>query len=914
LRQGRGIADRIAANFRRAAGVFTRRSAATSLFRSSADFHDMKTDELREKYLSFFESKGCVRRPSDVLVPRWDPSVLFTPAGMNQFKDHFLGKCKLEFTRATTCQKCLRTGDIDNVGRTAYHHTFFEMLGNFSFGDYFKREAINWAWEFLTGKKWLGLPADRLTVSVYVDDDEAAEIWMKDIKLSPDRIERMGEDDNFWPAGAPSQGPDGVCGPCSEIFFHPASGGSVEIWNLVFTQFNRVGDPPNNLRPLPSKNIDTGMGLERTAAVLQGVDSNFENDLLKPLCLAAAEAAGVKYEYAGPHGRPVRRIADHVRAVTFCVHENVVPGNEKQGYVVRQLLRRALLEGYLLGRQEPFLHRIVPTVASVMRGGYPELAETIERVGLVIKAEEEYFLHTVEKGLRKLDRCIETVRKEGRDLISGDDAFDLHQTDGFLVELTEAIAARNNLRVDRGRFRELMEKHRGISGSEAFADSVMKAGPLDVLRETAVATGFLGYETTQAQGEIVGIVAEDRLVDSLREVGHEQPVAIVLDRTPFYGEAGGQVGDTGVLESADCTFGVQDTQRHGGFIVHVGHLRRGELRVGMKLTATVEGARRAAIRRAHSATHLLHHALQKALGAHATQRGSKVEADWLRFDFTQPRAIPRAQLTAIENEINARIAEGAPVTWEVMDLEQAKKSGATALFGEKYPDRVRVVTMGNFSRELCGGTHLSNTGQVGLCKIVGEESVAAGTRRITALTGEKALEKIRHDESMLAELAQLVKAPRVEDLPHRVAALVEEVRTLKQSLSKLNTQAAVGLVDELVAKAVDVGGVRIITHQFESGDADLLRSHIDQLRRKISPLAVLLASGADGKVLLIAGLSKELVERGLSAVDWVKASAKAVGGGGGGRPDLAQAGGKHADKLPQALSDAVDYLRQKLGA
>ncbi|HTI50632.1 MAG TPA: alanine--tRNA ligase [Planctomycetaceae bacterium] len=875
----------------------------------------MKTDDLRESFLAFFESKGCVRKGSDVLVPRGDPTVLFTPAGMNQFKNQFLGIGKLDFTRAVTCQKCLRTGDIDNVGNTAYHHTFFEMLGNFSFGDYFKKEAIHWAWEYLTSPKWLGLAGERLSVTVYLDDDEAYDIWHKEVKIPADRIRREGESENFWPASAPSQGPDGVCGPCSEIYYHaPGAKSSVEIWNLVFTQFNRVGNPPNNLRPLPKKNIDTGMGLERTSAVLQGVDSNFENDLLKPLCLAAAEAVGVKYDYASPQGRPVRRIADHVRAVTFCVHENVVPGNEKQGYVVRQLLRRALLEGYLLGRQEPFLHKIVPTVANVMRRGYPELAETIERVGLVIKAEEEYFLHTVDKGLRKLDRCIDTVRKEGQDIISGDDAFDLHQTDGFLVELTEAIAARNNLRVDRGRFRELMEKHRGISGSEAFADSVMKAGPLDVLRETAVTTEFLGYETTEAQGEVVGIVAEDRLVEALREVGHEKPVAIVLDRTPFYGEAGGQVGDTGVLESADCTFNVQDTQRHGGFIVHIGHLRRGQLKIGMKLTAKVDGARRAGIRRAHSATHLLHHALQKALGTHATQRGSKVEADWLRFDFTQPKAIPREQLTVIENEINARIAEGAPVTWEVMDLEQAKKSGATALFGEKYPDRVRVVTMGDFSRELCGGTHLSNTGQVGLCKIVGEESVAAGTRRITALTGEKALEKIRHDESMLVELAQLVKAPRVEDLPHRVATLVEEVRTLKQNLSKLNTQAAVGLVDELVAKAVDVGGVKIITHQLEAGDADLLRSHIDQLRRKISPLAVLLASGADGKVLLIAGLSKELVERGLSAVDWVKASAKAVGGGGGGRPDLAQAGGKHADKLPQALSDAVEYLRQKLGA
>lgn len=873
----------------------------------------MKTDELRESFLTFFESKGCVRRPSDVLVPRGDPTVLFTPAGMNQFKNQFLGIGKLEFTRAATCQKCLRTGDIDNVGNTAYHHTFFEMLGNFSFGDYFKRDAIHWAWEFLTSRKWLGLDPARLSVTVYLDDDEAYGIWHDEIKVPGDRIRREGEDENFWPAGAPSKGPDGVCGPCSEIYYQPPGArNTVEIWNLVFTQFNRVGPPPDNLRPLPKKNIDTGMGLERTAAVLQGVESNFENDVLKPLCLAAADAVGLAYDYGGAQGRPLRRIADHARAVTFCVHENVVPGNEKQGYVVRQLLRRAVLEGYLLGRQEPFLHRLVPTVARVMRRPYPELAETVERVGLVIKAEEEYFLRTVDKGLRKLERAIETLRQDGRNAISGDDAFDLHQTDGFLIELTEAIAARNNLSVDRVRFRELMEEHHRVSGREAFEDSVMKAGPLDALRETATATEFLGYETTQADGEVIGIVAEERLVDVLNEVGHESPVVVVLNRTPFYGEAGGQVGDTGVLENAECQFKVQDTQRYGGFILHKGQLRKGRLSVGLILNARVDAHRRAGIRRAHSATHLLHHALQKTLGSHATQRGSKVEEDWLRFDFTQPRGIPREQIVEIENQVNARIAEGSTVTSQVMDLDAARKSGATALFGEKYPDRVRVVSMGDFSRELCGGTHLTNTGQVGLCKIVGEESVAAGTRRVTALTGPKALEKVRHDEELLIELAQLAKAPRVEDLPQRVSALVDEVRTLRQNLHKLSAQAAVGLVDELLEKALDVAGVKIVVHQEDGWDADTMRSHIDELRRKASPLAVLIGSVADGKVVLVAGLSKELIERGLSAGDWVKAAAKAVGGGGGGRPDLAQAGGKYPDKLPQAMTDAVEYLRSKL--
>jgi alanyl-tRNA synthetase len=875
----------------------------------------MKTNELRESYLAFFESKGCVRRSSDVLVPRGDPSVLFTPAGMNQFKNQFLGIGKLEFTRATTCQKCLRTGDIENVGNTAYHHTFFEMLGNFSFGDYFKREAIHWAWEYLTSKKWLGLAPERLSVTVYLDDDEAFGIWNKEVGLPADRIRREGEDENFWPASAPSKGPDGVCGPCSEIYYHaPGSKSSVEIWNLVFTQFNRVGAPPDNLRPLPKKNIDTGMGLERTAAVLQGVDSNFENDVLKPLCLAAANAVGVDYDFKKPQGRPLRRIADHLRAVAFCVHENVVPSSEKQGYVVRQLLRRAVLEGFLLGRKDPFLSQIVPSVAEVMRQPYPDLQSTIERVQLVIRAEEESFLNTVERGLKRLEACIETARKNGRDMISGDDAFDLHQTDGFLIELSEALCARSNLRVDRRRFNELMDVHRGVSGKEAFSGDVMKVGPLDVLRETCTETEFLGYQTTESEAELVGIVAEDRLVESLDEIGHADPVALVFDRSPFYGEAGGQVGDTGTIQGSQCTFQVQDTQRHGGFIVHKGHLRSGKLAVGMKLNLRVDAERRAGIRRAHSATHLLHHALQKVLGTHATQRGSKVEADALRFDFTQPRAIPREQIAQIEGEVNLLIAEGAPIRWEIMDLEAARASGAMALFGEKYPDRVRVVSMGRFSRELCGGTHLESTGQIGLCKIVSEESVAAGTRRISALTGEKALDKVRHDEDLLHQLAQLVKTPRVEDLPQRVAALVEEVRTLKQSLNKLSAQAAVGLIDELVSGAIDAGGIKIITFQNDDWDADAMRAQIDQLRRKVSPLAVLLASGAGGKALLVAALGKELVAKGLSAVDWVKAAAKHVGGGGGGRPDLGQAGGKSPELIPKALSEGAAWLSDILKA
>jgi alanyl-tRNA synthetase len=873
----------------------------------------MRTNELREKYLAFFESKGCLRKPSDVLVPRDDQSVLFTPAGMNQFKNQFLGIGPLEFTKATTCQKCLRTGDIENVGVTAYHHTFFEMLGNFSFGDYFKREAIHWAWEFLTSKKWLGLTPEYLTVTVYRDDDEAFGIWNNEIKLPANRIRREDEGENFWPASAPSQGPDGVCGPCSEIYYlAPGMRKEVEIWNLVFTQFNRVGNPPNNLQPLPKKNIDTGMGLERTAAVLQGVDSNFENDCLKPLCLTAAGAVGVDYSYDAACGRAIRRIADHVRAVTFCVHENVVPANEKQGYIVRQLLRRAFLEGYLLGQREPFLHTIVPGVAEVMRVPYPEVTETVERVALVIKAEEEQFLRTVERGLRKLTSATEKARGT-RGTVSGAEAFDLHQTDGFLIELTEAYAVREGLTVDRAEFNRLMDKHREDSGRGAFDASVMKAGPLDALRTKSSGTEFLGYDALSAEAKVAGILAGEVLVDAL-SAGGDDVVTVVLDRTPFYGESGGQVGDSGVLTGADgLRFVVTDTQKNAGLFLHTGTLAAGVLKTGATVRAEVNADRRAGIRRAHSATHLLHHALQTTLGSHATQRGSKVDADLLRFDFTQPKAISREDLRTIEDRINARIAEAAPVVTAVMSIDAAKQAGATALFGEKYGDSVRVVTMGEFSKELCGGTHLTNTSQVGLCKVVAEESVAAGTRRITALTGLKALDKVRADEDLLVEIAQAVKAPRVEDIVQRVSLLQEELTKTKQSLSKLEAKSAAGLTDELLAAAKTIEGVTLVAATDDGWDVDRMRTQIDQLRKKATgPIAVLLGSGAEGKVLLMAALSADLVAKGWSSVELVKHCGKAVQGGGGGRPDLAQAGGKKPEGLPQALLDAAGWVEGKV--
>jgi alanyl-tRNA synthetase len=872
----------------------------------------MKTDELREKYLDFFVSKGCVRRPTDVLVPRGDKTVLFTPAGMNQFKNQFLGIGPLEFTKATTCQKCIRTGDIDNVGFTAYHHTFFEMLGNFSFGDYFKKEAIHWAWEFLTTKKWLGLDPSRLRITVYLDDDEAYNIWHNEVKVPASAISRENEGENFWPANSPSQGPDGVCGPCSEIYYLPeGSKKDVEIWNLVFTQFNRVGDPPNNLQPLPKKNIDTGMGLERCASVMQGVHSNFEIDTLVPLCKAAGDAVGIKYDYHSPQGRPLRRIADHVRACTFCLHEGVAPGPEKQGYIVRLLLRRAFLEGYLLGQHQPFLHTLVPAVIEAMKVPYPELSQTLQQCVSGIRDEEEQFLNTVDKGVRKFDKFMEETKKQGSKTISGDAAWELHSTDGFLIELSQALATKNELEVDRTRFDALQAQHVLVSGTGGFDGSVMASGPLSELQKSLKPTEFLGYEAAASTAKVVGLIADEQVVPSVQQ-GNDGLIGVVLDKTPFYAEAGGQVGDHGVLKGPDFEFQVQDTKKDSGLYIHIGRITKGKLDLNATVQATINSARRAGIQRAHSATHLLHHALQTVLGNHAMQRGSKVEEDILRFDFTQPKPISDEQLIKIEDIINDKVALGAPVNCEVMDQEAAKKAGATALFGEKYPDRVRVVTMGDFSKELCGGTHLSSTGQVGLCKVVAEESVSKGVRRVTAYTGPKAMQKIRDDENLLKEVAIAVKAPRLEDAPQRVNAMLEELKELKRELQKQSSQSAANLVETLLAESTKVGDTIVVAALVDNADTDAIRGLIDQLRRKSKSAAVLIGSVSDGKVILIAGLSPDLIAKKLNASDWVKAAAKAVGGGGGGRPDLAQAGGKSPENMTQAITDGKSFILGKL--
>jgi alanyl-tRNA synthetase len=894
--------------------------------RTTLDGQPMTTDELREAFLDFFVSKGCVRKPSDVLVPREDKTVLFTPAGMNQFKREFMGLGDPSFTRATTCQKCIRTGDIENVGRTPRHMTFFEMLGNFSFGDYFKREAIHWGWEFLT--KTLSIPADRLTVTVYLDDDEAHDIWHNEIGLAKNRITRMGEDDNFWPAGAPTHGPDGVCGPCSEIFYHGEGLEEVEIWNLVFTQYNRVG--VRQLEPLPKQNIDTGMGLERMAAALQGVPTNFDIDVFQPILAATAEEIGVDLNdrsSGGPSELPfeqktriARRIADHIRALTFCIHENVKPGPNEQGYILRLLLRRALVETYRLRLQkaalDPFLYRLVPVVADAMAKPYPELLESVPRIQTVVREEEEQFLRTLEKGMRLLVDTIKKTRAAGSDAISGKDAFTLNATHGIPIEVTESLAAEQDLRVDRAGFDAEMEEHGRISRGTTEAAAVFTRGPLDTLKTSHHrGSEFLGYTTTTADAKIIGIIAQNRLVDEETVAAEGAPlVALVLDRTPFYGESGGQVGDTGTISGTGFRFAVTDTRRENDFTLHLGRVIEGTAVVDAGVTATVDLERREAIRRAHSATHVLHHALHIHLGKHAQQAGSKVEPDRLRFDFANPEAVGRDRLRLIEETVNHRVLRGEPISWTTMPIAEARSLGAMALFGEKYPEVVRVVSMGDFSRELCGGTHLDNVGQVGLFKVVGEESVSAGTRRITALTGKAALEHIRGEEQALAEVATALKVPPAL-AAERVQALLEEVKNLKKQVQQKKAETAPATsADDLLASAVGLRDIKVITAALGSESPDDLRQRIDVLRRKLGThLAVLLASTVEGKVNLAAGFTPDLVERGFHAGQWLKAVAPVVGGGGGGRPDLAQAGGKDPARIPEALEKAAAFLREKLG-
>ena len=924
----------------------------------------MKTNEIRQKYLEFYQSQGHQLCPSDVLVPKWDPTVLFTPAGMNPFKDHFLGKVKLEFTRATSCQKCLRTGDIENVGRTAYHHTFFEMLGNFSFGDYFKEEAIVWAWEFLTSKNWMNIDPARLSVTVYQDDDAAENIWHKKVGLPKGQIKRLGEHDNFWPAGAPSQGPDGVCGPCSEIFYQPENGPECEIWNLVFTQFNREGDPPNNLVALPTKNIDTGMGLERMAAMMQGVETNYHTDSLLPLVLASAEACQTYYEPHAENGRRLRRIADHVRACTMAIHENVYPGNQKENYVIRRLVRRAVLQGHEMGIRDPFLFEIVPTVVDIMGHPYPDMKGNAENISYVIRAEEERFLKTLDSGLGVIERIFKKMESSNVKTVEGRQAFDLYQEQGIPAELFESLASDKGFDFDWDGFRRAQDQH-AIDSGAGEVGVMGDFGPLDDIKRELKSTDFLGYSSVEESGKVCGIICDDQSVESVLK-GTEECL-LILDRTPFYAESGGQVGDRGVITGPYGTFSVHDTQKSGDVFIHYGRVTTGMIRKGELVTIQIDKLRRQGIQRAHTATHILHFALQKYLGEHAQQRGSKVEEDQLRFDFANNASVAPNVLKLLEKEALHRIGEAEAINADVLPMEDAREQGAMMLFGEKYPDPVRMVSIGDYSKELCGGTHVANTSEIADFELLAEEAVSTGIRRIVALTGDKARQHALQNQSVLeqavhllgvdptqlesavGEILQYTKAlkkqlgggkeaefhaqPEIESpeinyvesrdivkqtaralnvqvagIPQRVESLLEEIESLQQQIDQMADTSDL-TAESLWERVNPLGDIQVIVSETPNASPDLMRKLIDQLRKKHDTTAIFLAAvqGSD-KVTLLAGLSKDLVKRGLSAGDWVKKVAPTVGGGGGGRPDMAQAGGKQPENINLALDAAREYL------
>ena len=664
--------------------------------------------------------------------------------------------------------------------------------------------------------------------------------------------------------------------------------------------------------PLPKKNIDTGMGLERCASTLQGVLSNFEIDILKPMCLAAGDALGLKYSYDAAWGRACRRIADHMRACTFAIHEGANPGPDKADYIVRLLLRRAAMEGYLLGKKMPFLHTLVPSIVEGMKYAYPEITETVQSVSNVIKLEEEQFLDVVDRGMPRFEKLASKAKSSG--IISGEDAFDLHQTYGFLIELTDTLASQGGLKVDHEGYTKARKRHEATSGSGAFADSVMSAGPIDSLKQKG-GTKFLGYETQSADCKIVGIISNKELVNEFTAAGHEIPIGVSLNQTPFYAESGGQVGDIGSLIGDGVEFVVADTQKDGDLWIHVGHLMKGKLSIGQQLQATVDVDRRTGIRRAHSATHILHHALHCTVGKNATQRGSRVEKDSIRFDFAHNQALTQDEIRRVEDMINECIAQGAPVTTDLLPIEEARKKGAMALFGEKYPDEVRVVSMGDFSVELCGGIHLSNTGQIGLCRITSEEPIAKGVRRITAITGPKALQKGRDTDELVLHLQRLLKAPQATELATRIEALQSEVKSLTKQLAELNSASVADAIGGLVAQAETVNGVKIIAKKLEGVTRESLRDFADQLRDKHSPVALILGAEIEGKVSLIVAVSKPLVkEKNLHAGNVVKASATVAGGAGGGRPDMAEAGAKLVDKIDEAIAAGLTELKKQLGA
>jgi alanyl-tRNA synthetase len=865
----------------------------------------MKSAEIRQAFLDYFARQGHAVVASSSLVPENDPTLLFTNAGMNQFKDVFLGRDKRDYTRATSSQRCVRAGgkhnDLENVGYTARHHTFFEMLGNFSFGDYFKRDAIRFAWEFLTGE--LGLPPEKLWVTVHVSDDEAADIWLKEMGVSAERFSRLDED-NFW-----QMGDTGPCGPSSEIFYdHGADvpGGPpgsedgdldryIEIWNLVFMQYDRQDD--GELKPLPKPSVDTGMGLERIAAVQQGVHSNYEIDLFQALLKAAARATGCD----DLENKSLRVIADHIRSASFLITDGVVPSNEGRGYVLRRIIRRALRHGHQLGQDKPFFHTLVAELVAQMGDAYPELRREQARVEKALLAEEEQFGRTLAAGMKVLEGAMADLQG---DELPGRVVFALYDTHGFPPDLTADVARERGLTVDMDGFDQEMQAQRERArGAGAFANDYS-----DRLNIEAV-TDFSGYEKHQDQAEVEGLYRDGAAVDSL-EAGDTGMV--LLKRTPFYAESGGQVGDRGVLVAGDARFNVEDTRKRGQAHIHVGTVSSGTLKVGDKVDAYVDVERRRAIMRHHSATHLLHAALRRVLGDHVQQKGSLVAPDYLRFDFAHGEALSAEQREEIETLVNRQILENAAVTTELMDMEAAKDAGAMALFGEKYDSEVRVLTMGSdgFSKELCGGTHVQRTGDIGLFKITLETSAAAGVRRIEAVTGEYALARVRQQEQALGEIAATLRSGP-EQAVERVGAQTRRVRELEKEIERLKQKLASGAGGDLTAEARDVQGVKVLATSVDGADAKTLRVTMDKVKDKLGSGVILLAAAEGDKVSLVAGVTKDLTDR-VKAGDLMKHVAGQVGGKGGGRPDMAQGGGSDAAALPAALESAYRWVAEQL--
>jgi alanyl-tRNA synthetase len=873
----------------------------------------MKSSEIRQKFLDYFASKGHTIVASSSLVPHEDPTLLFTNAGMNQFKDVFLGFDKRPYTRATTSQKCVRAGgkhnDLENVGYTARHHTFFEMLGNFSFGDYFKRDAINYAWELLT--EVFKLPKDKLTITVYAEDDEAYDIWTKEIGVPAERVIRIGDNkgaryasDNFW-----MMGDTGPCGPCTEIFYDhgehiaggpPGSPGEdgdrfIEIWNNVFMQFNR--DEQGVLHPLPKPSVDTGMGLERISAVLQHVHANYEIDLFQALLKAAARET----KQSNLDQPSLRVLADHIRACSFLIADGVIPGNEGRGYVLRRIIRRAIRHGYKLGAREAFFYKMVHDLVAQMGGAYPELVTEQVRIKGILKLEEERFFATIEHGMAILEADLATMAASGNKVFNGETAFKLHDTFGFPLDLTQDVCREHGVTVDAAAFDKAMAQQKEqarAAGKFKMAANLEYAGP---------STTFYGYDTLEHKGNVLALYKDGTSVNELNE---GEMGVVVLDDTPFYAESGGQVGDSGELRSSHGIFAVEDTQKiQAAVFGHHGVVKTGKLTVGNSVQARVDVAARSRTMRNHSATHLMHKALREVLGAHVQQKGSQVDADKTRFDFVHTQPMTDEEIRKVEDIVNTEILDNSECRSRVMAIEDAQKTGAMMLFGEKYGDEVRVLDIGS-SIELCGGTHVKRTGDIGLFKIVAESGVAAGVRRVEAVTGTGALARIKLQQQQLQQVADAVKS-QPQEAAARVAQIIDNVKALEKELSTLKSKLASSQGDELVTQAVEINGVKVLAVKMDGADATTLRETMDKLKDKLKTAAIVLAAVADGKVSLIAGVTADTTSK-VKAGELVNFVAQQVGGKGGGRPDMAQAGGTQPENLAAALAGVNDWVRAKL--